>query len=84
METSQFGERLYPRLLWQNNLYVDYQILCQLTGLKSTTLFRILKRMEVANTKNEKGIPITYKYLNRIYYLESFAFSFWKSVGNLK
>ena len=81
IQTSIYGERKYVRVLANDAVYIDFRTLCAILDTNSTTIFRMLKKMEIDTMVDESGQKIIFKYLNRIYYLESFAFTFWKIVG---
>ena len=56
-----------------NKLWVDWSTLSELTGVKSTTLHRIINKLTEVET---------YRYKNRILYSYSFAINFWKNVSD--
>lgn len=62
----------YPQLYVDGKFYLDYSSFLELTGQKSTNLFRLIKSLE--------NVPI-FKYKNRSYYETSWCLRFWKWVG---
>ena len=56
-----------------NKLWVDWSTLSELTGVKSTTLHRIINKLTEVET---------YRYKNRILYSYNFAINFWKNVSD--
>lgn len=74
IETNEFNQiKLhYPLLLWEGEYYLDYTSLVDLTGQKSTSLFRLIKGMKDVKT---------FEYKNRKYYSVEFGLRFWKWVA---
>jgi hypothetical protein len=65
----------YPQLFVNEEYYLDYGALMDISGLNSTTLFRVIKSLE--------NVPI-YRYKNRCYYRTDWCLRFWKWVGERK
>jgi hypothetical protein len=71
-----FNDRPYPRVIYRGKIWVDFDTLCsEIIHHNNTSVFRLLKKMDLANC--------TFNYKNRVYYLESFAYDFWRKVSEL-
>ncbi len=76
IEKNEFNQIIitYPQLYVSENnkYYLDYSSLLNLSGQKSTNLFRIIKSLE--------NVPV-YRYKNRNYYETSWCLKFWTWVS---
>ena len=76
MERIEFGQTEIIQFVYKNKLYVDWSTACELLDQKSTSLFRLVCKLEKFTE-----IPIV-KYKNRKYYLTEWILTgFWKTVS---
>ncbi len=73
MNANQYGriECSFPQLYYQGEFYLDWSSFVELTGQKSTNLFRIIKSLN--------NVP-TFKYKNRLFYEVKFCYGFWNHI----